>query len=170
MAAAITKGVQKHPGCGTTIKHYAANNKELNRYCNNSHVSERAMREIYLKGFGICVKEAQPHALMTSYNLLNGTHTAEHRGMIEDILRSEYAYEGIVMTDWVISMSGNKQSVNRNSKPRYVAAAGGDLFMPGGKKDYEDLLAGIKAGDVSEKQVRINASRVLKMARKLVIK
>ena len=170
MAAAITKGVQKHPGCGTTIKHYAANNKELNRYTNDSQVSERAMREIYTKGFGICVKKAQPHAVMTSYNLLNGTHTAEHKGLIGDILRAEYGYEGIVMTDWVISMSENKQSANRNSKPRYVAAAGGDLFMPGGKKDYEDLLAGIKAGDVSEKQVKINASRVLKMARKLVIK
>ena len=170
MAAAITKGVQKHPGCGTTIKHYAANNKELNRYTNDSQVSERAMREIYTKGFGICVKKVQPHAVMTSYNLLNGTHTAEHKGLIEDILRAEYGYEGIVMTDWVISMMTEKSGIHRNSKARFVAAAGGDLFMPGGKKDYEDLLAGIKAGDVSEKQVKINASRVLKMARKLVIK
>ena len=170
MAAAITEGVQKHPGCGTTIKHYAANNKELNRYTNDSQVSERAMREIYTKGFGICVKKAQPHAVMTSYNLLNGTHTAEHKGLIEDILRAEYGYEGIVMTDWVISMMTEKSGIHRNSKARFVAAAGGDLFMPGGKKDYEDLLAGIKAGDVSEKQVKINASRVLKMARKLVIK
>ena len=170
MAAAITEGVQKHPGCGTTIKHYAANNKELNRYTNDSQVSERAMREIYTKGFGICVKKAQPHAVMTSYNLLNGTHTAEHKGLIEDILRAEYGYEGIVMTDWVISMMTENNGIHRNSKARFVAAAGGDLFMPGGKKDYEDLLAGIKAGDVSEKQVKINASRVLKMARKLVIK
>lgn len=170
MAAAITEGVQKHPGCGTTIKHYAANNKELNRYTNDSQVSERAMREIYTKGFGICVNKAQPHAVMTSYNLLNGTHTAEHKGLIKDILRAEYGYEGIVMTDWVISMMTDKSGIHRNSKARFVAAAGGDLFMPGGKKDYEDLLAGIKAGDVSEKQVKINASRVLKMARKLVIK
>ena len=170
MAAAITEGVQKHPGCGTTIKHYADNNKELNRYTNDSQVSERAMREIYTKGFGICVKKAQPHAVMTSYNLLNGTHTAEHKGLIEDILRAEYGYEGIVMTDWVISMMTEKSGIHRNSKARFVAAAGGDLFMPGGKKDYEDLLAGIKEGDVSEKQVKINASRVLKMARKLVIK
>ncbi len=168
VAAAITKGVQKHPGCGTTIKHYAANNKEWNRYANDSQVSERAMREIYLKGFGICVKEAGPHALMTSYNLLNGTHTAEQRGLIEDILRSEYGYQGIVMTDWVIAAATNKNSINRNSKARYVAAAGGDLFMPGGKGDYDDLLAGLKAGDVSEEQVRINASRVIAMAKKLV--
>jgi beta-glucosidase len=167
MSAAITNGVQQHPGCGTTIKHYAANNKELNRYCNNSIVSERAMREIYTKGFGIAVRESQPHALMTSYNLLNGQHTAESRGLIEDILRSEYGYEGIVMTDWVIQMAAMSQSAHRNSKARFVAAAGGDLFMPGGKADYEDLKAGIAAGDVSAKQVRINASRVLAMAKRL---
>ena len=75
MAAAITEGVQKHKGCGTTIKHYAANNAETNRYNSNSRASERAMREIYLKGFGICVRKAQPKAVMTSYNLLNGQHT-----------------------------------------------------------------------------------------------
>ena len=167
MSAAITNGVQQHPGCGTTIKHYAANNKELNRYCNNSMVSERAMREIYTKGFGIAVRESQPHALMTSYNLLNGQHTAESRGLIEDILRSEYGYEGIVMTDWVIQMAAMSQSAHRNSKARFVAAAGGDLFMPGGKADYEDLKAGMAAGDVSAKQVRINASRVLAMAKRL---
>ena len=170
MAAGITNGVQKHPGCGTTIKHYAANNKEWNRYANNSHVSERAMREIYTKGFGICVKKSQPHAVMTSYNLLNGVHTAENRGLIEDILRCEYGYEGIVMTDWVVPMTADKRSANRNSLARFVAAAGGDLFMPGGKSDYEDLKKGIQEGDVSEEQVRINATRVLKMARKLVEK
>ncbi len=170
MAAAITNGVQKHPGCGTTIKHYAANNKELNRYTNNSHVSERAMREIYTKGFGICVKKSQPHAVMTSYNLLNGVHTAENRGLIEDILRCEYGYEGIVMTDWVIAQAADKRSTNRNSQARYVAAAGGDLFMPGGKGDFEDLKKGIQEGSISEEQVRINATRVLKMARKLVEK
>lgn len=93
MAAAMTRGVQAHKGCGTTIKHYAANNKEYNRTRNNSMVSERAMREIYLKGFGICVREAQPKAVMTSYNLLNGTHTAESRGLIMDILRAEFGYE-----------------------------------------------------------------------------
>ncbi|MBQ1605136.1 MAG: glycoside hydrolase family 3 C-terminal domain-containing protein [Lachnospiraceae bacterium] len=168
MSAAITNGVQKHPGCGTTIKHYAANNKELNRYCNNSIVSERAMREIYTKGFGIAVRESQPHALMTSYNLINGQHTAESRGLTEDILRCEYGYEGIVMTDWVIQVAAISQSTHRNSQARYVAAAGGDLFMPGGKADYENLKAGIKAGDVSEEQVRINASRVLAMAKQLV--
>ena len=94
-AAAITQGVQAHPGKGTTIKHFAANNQEYNRYNNNSMVSERAMREIYLKGFELCIREAQPHALMTSYNLVNGTHTSEHSGLIEDILRAEFGFQGI---------------------------------------------------------------------------
>ena len=167
MAAAITRGVQRHKGCGTTIKHYAANNAETNRYCNNSHVSERAMREIYLRGFGICVRLSQPHALMTSYNLLNGTHTAEHRGLIEDVLRCEFGFEGIVMTDWVMSMMDSKNSIYRNSLSNEVAKAGGDLFMPGGKKDYENVLNALKAGTLDRKQLEINASRVIKMAAKL---
>ena len=91
------------------------------------------MREIYLKGFGICVREAQPKAVMTSYNLLNGTHTAENRGLIMDILRAEYGYQGIVMTDWVTPITGDARSVHRDSQAQYVAAAGGDLFMPGNK-------------------------------------
>ena len=98
-AAAITKGVQKHEGRGVTVKHFFGNNQELNRVNNNSLVSERAMREIYLRGFCIAVKESQPHALMTSYNLINGIHTSERRDLIEDILRAEFGYQGIVMTD-----------------------------------------------------------------------
>ena len=167
MAAAMTRGVQAHKGCGTTIKHYAANNKEYNRTRNNSMVSERAMREIYLKGFGICVRESQPKAVMTSYNLLNGTHTAEHRGLIMDILRAEFGYQGIVMTDWVTPMTGDARSAHRDSQAQYVAAAGGDLFMPGNKGDYDNLLQGIDSGAVTLEQVKINASRMVKMARAL---
>ena len=167
IAAAMTRGVQAHKGCGTTIKHYAANNKEYNRNRNNSIVSERAMREIYLKGFCICVRESQPKAVMTSYNLLNGTHTAENRGLIEDILRAEYGYQGIVMTDWVTAMAGDSRSIHRDSQAQLVAAAGGDLFMPGNKGDYENLLQGIANGVVSLTQVKINATRVVKMAREL---
>lgn len=167
MAAAMTRGVQAHKGCGTTIKHYAANNKEYNRTRNNSMVSERAMREIYLKGFGICVRESQPKAVMTSYNLLNGTHTAESRGLVMDILRAEFGYQGIVMTDWVTPMTGDARSAHRDSQAQYVAAAGGDLFMPGNKGDYDNLLQGIDSGAVTLEQVQINASRVVKMARAL---
>lgn len=167
IAAAITNGVQKHPGCSTTIKHYAANNAETNRYCNNSQVSERAMREIYLRGFGICVKESQPNAVMTSYNLLNGTHTAEHRGLIEDILRCEYGFKGIVMTDWVMEIMTSKASIYRNAISPEVVKAGGDLFMPGGKKDYDRVVAALKDGSLSREQLEINATRVIKMAEKL---
>lgn len=163
MAAAITEGVQKHKGCGTTIKHYAANNAETNRYASNSHVSERAMREIYLRGFGICVKKSQPHAIMTSYNLLNGVHTAEHRGLIEDILRDEYGFEGIVMTDWTIAMMTGKTKY-RGSLSAEVAKAGGDLFMPGSQADYNGLLAALKDGSLSRKQAEENATRVYRMA------
>ena len=166
-AAAITRGVQKHPGCGTTVKHYAANNQETNRYASNSQMSERALREIYLRGFGICVRESQPCALMTSYNLLNGTHTSEHRGIIEKVLRREFGYEGIVMTDWVIRAMSGKGGKYGVPDRALVAAAGNDLFMPGGKKDLDELLAGLSKRRVSRRQLDVNATRVYRMAKKL---
>ena len=166
MAAAITRGAQAHRGCAATIKHFAANNQEFNRYYNNSNVSERALREIYLKGFAICVREAQPHALMTSYNLINGTHSAELRGLTEDYLRAENGYEGIVMTNWVMNMPrlGSRYTITLSNK---VAAAGGDLFMPGCKGDYLNVLKAFRDGSLSRRQLEINGSRVLRMIRKL---
>ena len=168
IAAAITHGVQKHPGCGVTLKHFAANNQETNRYNSNSQVSERAMREIYLKGFEIAVKEARPLAVMTSYNLLNGTHTSERQDLIGEILRKEWGFRGIVMTDWVI-MGGtfDKTSVHPAPQPWKVAAAGGDLFMPGSEKDQQNILDALRNGQISRKQLEINASRVLRLAREL---
>jgi beta-glucosidase len=168
-AAAITKGVQKHSGCGTTLKHFAANNQELNRTQNNSQVSERAMREIYLKGFEIAVKKSQPKAIMTSYNLLNGLHTAEHKGLIGDVLKSEFGYQGIVMTDWVIAnYATDKNCVHPVAKPVNVIMAGGDLFMPGGKQDYAEVATALKEGKVTRRQLEINATRVARMAKELV--
>lgn len=168
-AAAITDGVQAHPGCGTTIKHYAANNQETNRYNNNSQVSERAMREIYLRGFEICVKRSGPHALMTSYNLLNGTHTSEHRGLIEDILRAEFGYEGIVMTDWVTGGSVlSKRAKYPAPHAARVAAAGNDLFMPGSRKEFDEIMSGLSNGMVKREQLKKNATRVYRMAKLLV--
>lgn len=166
-AAAITRGVQKHPGCGTTIKHFAANNQETNRYSSNSQVSERAMREIYLRGFEIAVEESQPHALMTSYNLLNGIHTCERHDLIEEILRAEFGFQGIVMTDWIIGAmyAGKKKYPAPNAAK--TAAAGNDLTMPGGKGDFKALLNGLKSGLVTRRQLEINASRVVRMAKEL---
>ncbi|MBE6969026.1 MAG: beta-glucosidase-related glycosidase [Ruminococcaceae bacterium] len=169
MAAALTRGVQKHPGCGTTIKHYCANNQETNRYTNNSQVSERALREIYLRGFEICVREAQPHALMTSYNLLNGEHTSERRDLCEDILRSEWGYQGIVMTDWLISlMPADKSSPYRKPRAALIAAAGGELVMPGDKKDIKDILAALRSGELTREQLEVNASRLYRVWKRLM--
>ena len=165
-AAAVTRGVQKHPCRGTTLKHFAANNQETNRYGSNSIVSERALREIYLRGFEIAVKESQPHAMMTSYNLLNGVHTSDRRDLTEDVLRAEFGFQGIVMTDWIVGamyMGKKKYPAPDAAK---IAAAGGDLMMPGGKGDLKAMLAGLKAGVVTREQLKINASRVIAMAKK----
>lgn len=167
-AAAITRGVQKHPGCGVTVKHYAANNQETNRYNNNSLVSERALREIYLRGFGICVGEAQPLAVMTSYNLLNGEHTSERRDILEDILRAEFGFQGVIMTDWVINGGTmNKKSVHPAPQAGKVAAAGGDLFMPGSQADYQSVQEALSAGRLTRRQLEINATRVCRLAKAL---
>ena len=167
-AAAITRGVQKHPGRGVTIKHFAANNQETNRYNNNSNVSQRALREIYLKGFGLCVQESQPCAVMTSYNLINGVHTSESRELTEDILRGEFGFQGIVMTDWVV---GGSLMYNSRRYPMpnagKVALAGGDLFMPGSKADYDRCMAMVRSGELPRYQLELNATRVLRMARRL---
>ncbi|MCQ2596366.1 MAG: glycoside hydrolase family 3 C-terminal domain-containing protein [Treponema sp.] len=168
MSAAITKGVQKHEGCGVTIKHFAANNQELNRTSSNSCVSERAMREIYLRGFEICVKEANPLSVMSSYNLVNGVHTNENPGLLSDILRCEWGFESLLMTDWVIN-GGMIPADAKHKSPTVwgVTKAGGDVFMPGSQRDFEQLAEGFKAGKVSRNQLEINATRIRRLAKKL---
>lgn len=167
-AAALTKGVQKHPGRGVTIKHYAANNQETNRYANNSIISERALREIYLKGFGICIRESDPMAVMTSYNLLNGEHTSESRELAEVLFR-EFGFDGLIMTDWVVGgdmllAKGSKYGTPDAAK---VAAAGCSLFMPGNKGDFAQIIKGLKKGTVSEQQLRENAGRIIHVLHRL---
>lgn len=164
-AAALTKGVQSHPGCGVTIKHFAANNQETNRYNNNSIVSERALREIYLKGFEICVCLAQPKALMTSYNLLNGKHTSEHRELLEDVLRREFEFDGIVMTDWVTSSDILSADAKYPAPEAYkVALAENDLFMPGSQQEIDNLTAALKNGHITREELIKNATRICRMA------
>ena len=167
MAAAITRGVQKHSGCGVTIKHYCVNNQEYNRCFNNSLVSERALREIYLKGYEICIKEAQPMTVMSSYNLLNGVHTNERRDLLEGALRNEFGFKGIVMTDWLIGSVPNYGTKHPRSCASRIAAAGGEIVMPGCKDDHDDMMAALKAGSLTRKQLEINATRLLRVIREL---
>ena len=167
-AAAITRGVQKHPGRGVTIKHFAANNQETNRYASNSVVSERALREIYLKGFGICIRESDPVSIMTSYNLLNGIHTSESR-VLTDVLRKEFGFDGLIMSDWVI-VNFNlivKGSAYGNPDAAKVADAGCSLFMPGSKQDYDQIMKGLADGTVTEDRLRENTAWLIHVLNRL---
>ena len=103
MAASVTRGVQSHPGLGVTIKHFCCNNQEDKRETVSENVPERALREIYLRGFEIAVRKSKPWAVMTSYNLVNGVHTFASNDLCTKALRNEWEYQGLVMTDWTAS-------------------------------------------------------------------
>ena len=123
ISAATTEGVQSNPGVGVTIKHYAANNQETNRTSVNETISERALREIYLEGFEISVKTAQPMAIMTSYNKINGPWASANYDLNTDVLRGEWGFKGMIMTDW----GGNHNAVA-------TMYSGNDLIEPGGNQ------------------------------------
>jgi beta-glucosidase len=129
VAAAVVKGVQAAGGAACP-KHFACNNQEANRYENDSRVSERALREIYLKGFEICVKEAKPFHIMTSYNKINGVWGHYHYDLCSTVLRKEWGYEGNVMTDWWMQHAASPEfpSLKDNA---YRVRAGVDVLMPG---------------------------------------
>lgn len=153
-AAADTRGVQKHPGIGTTIKHFALNNQEDNRMHTNAHIDERTIREIYLKGFEIAVRESQPMAIMTSYNLINGIHAANHYDLLTAIARDEWGFAGIIMTDWGttggIEMEPGKTFKYAPSNAAGCVKAGNDLTMPGKQEDVDEIIrsVGAKEGEV----------------------
>lgn len=146
VAAAITQGVQNHKGCGTTIKHFACNNQETNRMRSNSILSERALREIYLTGFEIAVRESQPKAVMTSYNLINGEHSCNSLDLITGTLRDEWGYKGIVMTDWYVTstaMTGTVAYKYPEGSAAGCVYAGNDITMPAMATDKVDMLQSI---------------------------
>lgn len=149
MAAAYVKGIQSN-GVGTSVKHYAVNNQETNRHENDSRVSQRALREIYLKNFEIAIKEGNPWTVMSSYNVLNGEYTQQSYGLLTTVLRDEWGWDGIVMTDW-----GNKEGTVKSVK------AGNDLMEPGAQSEMERIIAGVKSGEISQEELDRNVRNML---------
>ena len=169
-AAADTRGVQKHKGCGTTIKHFAMNNLEDNRTHNSSNASERTIREIYLKGFETAIRECAPLSVMTSYNLINGVHTANNYDLITSVLRDEWGYEGLVMTDWGTTGRGDLSPADSLKYGCSDAAgcifAGNDLIMPGSQEDVDDIVAAVSGEGtaqyhVTRQKLEESAARIL---------
>ena len=150
-AAAYILGVQKND-VGTSIKHFAANNQETNRMNTDAHISQRALREIYLKGFEIAIKESKPWTVMTSYNYINGIYTSESKELVTTILRDEWGFEGTVMTDWFGGKDGAKQMW-----------AGNDMLQPGKDEQFDSIVAGVKSGKLDEADLNRNVQRVLNL-------
>ena len=154
-AAALTKGVQKNRGCYVTLKHFCCNNQEDNRNKTNANVSERALREIYLRGFEIAVRESNPGSVMTSYNKVNGRYVNNSYDLLTKVLRNEWGFDGVVMTDWFAT--GNKLGNHA-----LALAAGNDLIMPGGNGAEKEILKAVEAGEISETDVKRCAVNVLR--------
>lgn len=164
ISAAMVNGIQSN-GVGTSVKHFAANNQERNRMGINAHISERALREIYLRGFEISVKEAQPWTVMSSYNSINGTFTSERKDLLTTVLRDEWGFKGLVMTDWFGGYNSFMAPFAPNAVNNVAAqiAAGNDLIMPGLPAQKKAVLESIKNGKLSKADVDRDLSKILEL-------
>ena len=164
MAASVTKGVQSHHGRGVTLKHFACNNQEDNRMGVNVRVAQRALREIYLRGFEIAVKKSRPVAMMSAYNRINGVHAANSLDLCTTAARGEWGFEGIIMSDW------NTTVPEDGSVPWQCIAAGNDIIMPGNQKDDEEIRRAYEQGELTEEMIRRSAGRLFAAVRRLTDK
>lgn len=151
MAAGYINGVQSQ-GTGTCLKHFAVNNQETNRNNNDSRVAQRPLRELYLKGFEIAVKESQPWSIMTSYNKVNGKYTCEDIDLTEYILRDEWGFKGMVMSDW-----------NAGTDAVASMKAGNDMLQPGQDRQYKAILEAVQNSTLDEAVLNRNVKRILEM-------
>ena len=151
MATAYVNGVQSN-GVGVSVKHFAINNQETYRNGINVFVSERAAREIYLKAFEMVVREAQPWTLMSSYNRINGVFASESEWLLNKVLRDEWGFKGIVMTDWWAEEDGARQ-----------VSAGNDLLMPGTQHQYDELMSAIRSGRMDERLLDKAVANILRI-------
>ncbi|MCT3674871.1 glycoside hydrolase family 3 C-terminal domain-containing protein [Elizabethkingia anophelis] len=162
VAAAVVNGIQSN-GVGTSVKHYAANNEETNRLALNAHISERAMREIYLKGFEITIKESKPWTVMSAYNKINGIYASENKDLLTTVLRDEWGYKGIVMTDWFGGFKGLADIRDGNSNVVNQINSGNDLLMPGLPKQKNAILDALNSGKISQETANRNVKNILQL-------
>ena len=155
MSTALTQGIQETPGCYVTVKHFACNNQEDNRNFVSSEVSQRALREIYLRPFEYAVRKGGAKGIMTSYNKINGVYSPNSYDLCTKALRNEWGFQGVVMTDWF--------STNRGQADNAIAMeAGNDLIMPGGGSFKKAILKGVKSGKIQAEDVRRCCGNVVK--------
>ena len=166
MAAAIVRGVQSHPGKGMSVKHFAANNCELERNQSSSNMTERTLRELYLRGFEIAVKEGDPMTVMAAYNKVNGVYCTNNYDLLVKVLRNEWGFQGLVMSDWD-AMKADRADCTKpaSGDVQKAPAAQCDLVCPGRPDQVEALLKGLESGAVKLENLKRSAVRILRMVR-----
>lgn len=160
IAAAVVNGIQSVPGCGATLKHFACNSREDNRMHSDSVISQRAMREIYCKGFEIAVKNARPAVIMTAYNKINGIHCANHYELCTVLAREEWGYDGLFVCDWTSTIQGEACTADGCIK------AGCDIIMPGFDSDRKSIVCALERGTLQLEELQACAARVIELSMK----